>query len=203
MTGLLRGAGQTVASNRESGLGRPDILVVEGRRKRAVVIELKRALECRQLEAGAGYGLKQIEKLKYAYGLRLQNCRVLKYGIASWKKERFVAFEESGSWQVQEGLASPCAEAVFGAGRVPGAVVLQRMAAVLRSPVRDACLQAFAAFRTGVAGSACHMPKGLAPAWRAQSSKTVRETKTAVNREARLPREGVTAKPRTGPVPNW
>ena len=36
-----------------------------------------------------------------------------------------------------------------------------------------------------------------------QSPNAVRETKMAVNIEAMMPRLKVTAKPRTGPVPNW
>ena len=35
------------------------------------------------------------------------------------------------------------------------------------------------------------------------ASKTARDTKTAVNMEARMPSDSVTAKPRMGPVPNW
>ena len=101
MAGLLRGAGQTVTSNHESGLGRSDIIIVEGWRKRAMIIELKRALQYEQLEAEANDGLGQIARLKYAYGLPPQINKVLKYGIAFWKKECFVVFEESGSWYRQ------------------------------------------------------------------------------------------------------
>lgn len=42
----------------------------------------------------------------------------------------------------------------------------------------------------------------LAPARRAHVSKIARETNTAVNMDARIPNVSVTAKPRTGPVPN-
>ena len=98
MAGLLRGAGLTVTSNHESGLGRSDIIIVEGWRKRAMIIELKQALQYEQLEAEANDGLRQIARLKDAYGLPPQISRILKYGIAFWKKECFVVFEESGGW---------------------------------------------------------------------------------------------------------
>ena len=97
MTGLLRGAGLAVTSNHESGLGRSDIIVIEGWCRRAMIIELKRALQYERLEAEASDGLRQIARLKYACGLPPQISKVLKYGIAFWKKECFVAFEEGGT----------------------------------------------------------------------------------------------------------
>ena len=63
-----------------------------------MIIELKRALQYERLEAEANDGLGQIGRLKDAYGLSPQISRILKYGIAFWKKECFVVFEESGSW---------------------------------------------------------------------------------------------------------
>ncbi|MBQ7503487.1 AAA family ATPase, partial [bacterium] len=59
MSGLLRGAGLNVKSNREQGLGRSDLLVEDGRRRRALIIELKIAPEYEELEAKAEEGLKQ------------------------------------------------------------------------------------------------------------------------------------------------
>ena len=43
----------------------------------------------------------------------------------------------------------------------------------------------------------------LGPQCRAHSSKMARDTKMAVNMEAMMPRESVTANPLMGPVPNW
>ena len=43
----------------------------------------------------------------------------------------------------------------------------------------------------------------LGPHLRAQYSKMARDTKMAVNMEATIPSDRVTAKPRMGPVPNW
>ena len=87
MTGLLRGAGLAISSNRENGLGRTDIAIVDGRNKRAVIIELKYVKEYEDLEARAGEALAQIEEKKYAAGLPPNIRTVINYGIAFWKKE--------------------------------------------------------------------------------------------------------------------
>ena len=87
MAGLLRGAGFALGSNRESGLGRSDIAIIDGRNKRAVIIELKYAHEYEELEKKAGEALAQIEEKKYAAGLPPHIKSVLTYGIAFWKKE--------------------------------------------------------------------------------------------------------------------
>ncbi|MBO4311367.1 MAG: PD-(D/E)XK nuclease domain-containing protein, partial [Desulfovibrionaceae bacterium] len=87
MAGLLRGAGFALDSNRETGRGRSDIAIVDGRNKRAVIIELKYAHEYEELEKKAGEALAQIEEKKYAAGLPPHIKSVLTYGIAFWKKE--------------------------------------------------------------------------------------------------------------------
>ena len=87
MAGLLRGAGFVLGSNRESGLGRTDIAIVDGRNKRAVIIELKYAKEYGDLESRAEEALVQIEEKKYAAGLPPNIRTVINYGIAFWKKE--------------------------------------------------------------------------------------------------------------------
>ena len=87
MTGLLHGAGLAISSNRENGLGRTDIAIVDGRNKRAVIIELKYAKEYEDLEAWAEEALAQIDEKKYAAGLPPNIRTVINYGIAFWKKE--------------------------------------------------------------------------------------------------------------------
>ena len=87
MTGLLRGAGLAISSNRENGLERTDIAIVDGRNKRAVIIELKYAKEYEDLEARAEEALAQIEEKKYAAGLPPNIRTVVNCGIAFWKKE--------------------------------------------------------------------------------------------------------------------
>ena len=87
VTGLLRGAGFAISSNRENGLGRTDITIEDGLNKRAVIMELKYAPEYEDLEKKAGEALKQIEERKYAAGLPPNIRTVINYGIAFWKKE--------------------------------------------------------------------------------------------------------------------
>lgn len=87
MTGLICGAGLSVSSNDETGLGRADIVIDDGLNRRAIIIELKYAREYEELEAKAEEGLRQIEERRYASGLGPQIRRVMNYGIAFWKKE--------------------------------------------------------------------------------------------------------------------
>ncbi|MBO4334842.1 MAG: AAA family ATPase, partial [Desulfovibrio sp.] len=90
MTGLLHGAGFNVKSNREKGLGRPDIVIEDLRKRRAILIEVKSAKRYEELEKYACAALQQIEERNYAAGLEVQIQNIMKYGIAFWKKECFV-----------------------------------------------------------------------------------------------------------------
>ena len=95
MSGLIRGAGLSVYSNDENGLGRTDIMIDDSLNRRAVIIELKCAREFEELEAKAEEALKQIEERKYALGLGPRIKKVMNYGIAFWKKESCVKFLET------------------------------------------------------------------------------------------------------------
>ncbi|MCR4784718.1 MAG: ATP-binding protein [bacterium] len=95
MTGLIRGAGLSICSNDETGLGRADIVIEDGLNRRAIIIELKCARTPEELEAKAGEALKQIEERKYAQGLGWRIKKVMNYGIAFWKKESCVKVLET------------------------------------------------------------------------------------------------------------
>ncbi|MBQ7568766.1 AAA family ATPase [bacterium] len=95
LAGLLSGMGLDVESSQENGLGRTDIAIVDGLNSRAIIIELKYAARYEDLETKAEEGLKQIDERKYACGLPPQIRRVLKYGIAFWKKENAVRAGQS------------------------------------------------------------------------------------------------------------
>ena len=95
MSGLIRGAGLSVYSNDENGLGRTDIVIDDSLNRRAVIIELKCAREFEELEAKAEEALKQIEERKYALGLGPRIKKVMNYGIAFWKKESCVKVLET------------------------------------------------------------------------------------------------------------
>ncbi len=74
LAGLFIGLGYSVDSNKEYGMGRPDIVVLDRPRKRAVILELKS--EGHKIEAA----LSQIDEKRYLDGLdgyRLVMC----YGI--------------------------------------------------------------------------------------------------------------------------
>nr|MCR5813012.1 PD-(D/E)XK nuclease domain-containing protein [Desulfovibrio sp.] len=96
LTGLMRGAGADIQSNRESGLGRTDITMEDGLNNRAVIIEVKRAGHYDDLEKMADEALAQIGEKKYAAALPPQIKTVLKYGVSFWKKECAVKVFESG-----------------------------------------------------------------------------------------------------------
>lgn len=87
LTGILRGADLLVRSNREAGLGRSDITVEDGKNRRGMIFELKRAASYADLENRTSEALAQIVAKKYATGLPPQISTVLEYGLAFWEKE--------------------------------------------------------------------------------------------------------------------
>ena len=94
LTGLLTGAGNyRVTSNRESGNGRPDIVLstVAIRKGRVIILELKLADSVRTLEAKCNEALEQIENNKYAKPFTDEGYPIVqKYGISFYKKECMV-----------------------------------------------------------------------------------------------------------------
>ena len=93
LVGLLKNIGNyIVQSNRESGNGRPDILVrYPSVRGKAIIIEIKVSKTYQGLEEKCGEALEQIEKQDYAAALRQEGYRdILKYGVAFYRKECMV-----------------------------------------------------------------------------------------------------------------
>ena len=89
LTGLLKGAGAyDVQSNRESGTGRPDIILTERKfMGRAMVLELKIADSFRLMETRCEEALAQIEENQYTVPLEDDGYRpVLKYAVCFFKK---------------------------------------------------------------------------------------------------------------------
>lgn len=89
LTGLLTGMnGYTVVSNRESGTGRPDIIMCESKfMGTAVIFELKVTDKFTEMEAKCNEALKQIEEKNYAQPLIDDGYqKILKYGICFFKK---------------------------------------------------------------------------------------------------------------------
>ena len=90
LAGMLSFSAYEVRSNKESGNGRPDILVLDLPTKRAAIIEIKTAKDRDSMQEAAQTALAQIEEQDYALGLPSIITQVRKYGVAFWKKECLV-----------------------------------------------------------------------------------------------------------------
>lgn len=97
LTGLVSGfRGYQTESNRESGLGRSDIMILERRRhKLAVIIEVKVADKFADLDKKCSEALVQIEEKQYDMKLK-QDCyqKILKYGVAFYQKSCCIKLAE-------------------------------------------------------------------------------------------------------------
>ncbi len=89
LAGIFTGLGYEVESNKEKGLGRPDILLKDDDNRRAIIIEAKKSASRADMEADCGRALEQIDTKKYAEGL-YGYTQVLCYGIAFFQKEALV-----------------------------------------------------------------------------------------------------------------
>lgn len=85
-----------VLSNRESGDGRPDIVLKPyDELKPAVIIEIKSVKQLSLMGVGCRKALEQIEEKKYADGLLEEGYgNILKYGICFCKKSCKIAIAE-------------------------------------------------------------------------------------------------------------
>lgn len=89
MAGLLTGAGNyRVTSNRESGTGRPDIVMTEKKfMGRAMILELKISETFKGMESKCSEALELIENQKYAVPLEDDGYQeILKYAVCFFKK---------------------------------------------------------------------------------------------------------------------
>ena len=89
MAGLLSGfKGYKLKSNRESGDGRLDLVMLERNGRRAIILELKIAKKGRTLDSMADEAVKQIEEMQYEKELLQDGYqKIIKYGIAFQKKK--------------------------------------------------------------------------------------------------------------------
>ncbi len=93
LAGMLKNIGNyIVLSNRESGNGRPDIILkYPSVRGKAVILEIKVARTYQELESKCDEALKQIKDQKYEEELRQEGYSdILKYGVAFYRKECMV-----------------------------------------------------------------------------------------------------------------
>ena len=98
LAGLLKNNKKyLVKSNRESGLGRYDLVLKTPRirRGRAIILELKTASNINDLEKGCENALEQIERLHYDHDIINEGYTdITKYGICFYKKECLVMLED-------------------------------------------------------------------------------------------------------------
>jgi hypothetical protein len=88
LAGLLKGDGSWgVSSNRESGGGRSDILVIPNDRSVGIIIEVKHASGLDDIPMKCEAAMRQIDEKNYMDGLIERGIFQAKlYGIAFWKK---------------------------------------------------------------------------------------------------------------------
>lgn len=93
LLGLLKGCpGYVFLSNRESGEGRPDIIMKTPTvRGQAIIMELKVVKEFERMESACEEALRQIDERDYQAGLYKEGYRTfIKYGICFYRKECLV-----------------------------------------------------------------------------------------------------------------
>ncbi len=87
LAGIFVGrGGYSVDSNKERGLGKPDIDLRDKRNKRAIIIEAKISKSEKSMAYWCNKALKQIQDNEYALHLE-EYEQVLRYGIAFYKKK--------------------------------------------------------------------------------------------------------------------
>ena len=86
LTGVFVGRGYSVESNKEKGLGRPDILLKDRKNRRAIILEAKKSSKESDLDKDADKALQQIIDEKYAEGIHGYE-QILCYGAAFFQKQ--------------------------------------------------------------------------------------------------------------------
>lgn len=86
LAGIFAGRGYNVASNKERGLGRPDILIKDKRNRRAIIIEAKRSKKESDMDKDCDEAIDQIITEKYAEGL-YGYTQILCYGVSFFQKK--------------------------------------------------------------------------------------------------------------------
>ena len=90
MAGLFVDRGYETESNKERGLGRPDLQILDMDNRRAMIIEVKKAGNRENMEKSCDEALKQIVDNEYAKNQDAGFERVLCYGIAFFQKTAMI-----------------------------------------------------------------------------------------------------------------
>ena len=86
LAGAFVGLGYEVESNKEKGLGRPDIFLKDDDNRRVIIIETKRSKKEDNLDQDCDRAVSQILSKRYAEGL-YGYTQILCYGIAFFQKQ--------------------------------------------------------------------------------------------------------------------
>ncbi len=86
LAGAFVGLGYEVESNKEKGLGRPDILILDQSSRRAIIIEAKKSENELNMELDCEKAVEQIITRKYTQGLYGYE-QILCYGISFFQKQ--------------------------------------------------------------------------------------------------------------------
>ena len=86
LAGVFIGRGYSVDSNKEKGLGRPDILLKDRKNRRAIIIEAKKSDKESDLDKDCDKAIKQIIDEKYAEGVKGYE-QILCCGVAFFQKK--------------------------------------------------------------------------------------------------------------------
>lgn len=89
LAGAFVGLGYEVESNKEKGLGRPDILLKDDDNRRAIIIEAKRSCRRSDMESDCNEALDQIVRRRYAQGLYGYE-QIFCYGAAFFQKQALI-----------------------------------------------------------------------------------------------------------------
>ena len=90
MAGLFVGRGYETESNKERGLGRPDLLLTDVDNRRAMIIEAKRSTSQAEMEKDCDKALQQIADKEYAKLLDAGYETVRCYGISFFRKTALI-----------------------------------------------------------------------------------------------------------------
>ena len=90
LAGLFVGRGYETESNKEAGLGRPDLQLFDRKNRRAMIIEAKKSGSQEQMQTDCEAALEQIRERGYAKGIDPGYRTVLCYGISFFRKTALV-----------------------------------------------------------------------------------------------------------------
>lgn len=95
LTGIFMGAGEQIESNKERGLGRPDLVIIDKANGKVAIFEVKYSQSMKQLNKDCDKALAQMKERKYAEDYKDRYKDIFCYGISFYKKECLVKMLES------------------------------------------------------------------------------------------------------------